>query len=39
MGYLVGLGLIVFAVMLFLYFVPLGLWVSALASGAGVGIF
>jgi uncharacterized protein YqfA (UPF0365 family) len=39
MGYLVGLGLIVLAVMFFLYFVPLGLWVSALASGAGVGIF
>ncbi len=28
-----------FFVLLILYFVPIGLWVSAMASGAGVGIF
>lgn len=33
------LGFLLFAVFLFIYFVPIGLWVSAVASGAGVGIF
>ncbi|MCB9531408.1 MAG: flotillin-like protein FloA [Myxococcales bacterium] len=37
--WILPVGLVLFAVMLLLYFVPLGLWVSALASGAGVGIF
>lgn len=37
--WLIPLGIVVFFILVILYFVPLGLWVSALASGAGVGIF
>ncbi len=33
------LGFLLVLVFLFIYFVPIGLWVSAVASGAGVGIF
>ena len=33
------LGFLLFVIFLFIYFVPIGLWVSAMASGAGVGIF
>ena len=43
MGALVGTGfllvLIVIAVMVFLYFVPIGLWISAMAANVTVGIF
>ncbi len=35
----VPLGFFLFVVVTILYFVPVGLWVSAMASGAGVGIF
>ena len=43
MGALVGTGfllvLIIIAVMVFLYFVPIGLWISAMAANVTVGIF
>ena len=43
MGALVGTGfllvLIIIAVMIFLYFVPIGLWISAMAANVTVGIF
>lgn len=36
---LVGVVLVVVAIMIFLHFVPLGLWISAMAAGVNVGIF
>ena len=43
MNVLLGTGLIlvvaVVAIMVFLHFVPLGLWISAIAAGVRVGIF
>src|SRR5690554_2836904 len=36
---LITIGLIVLGLALFLSFVPLGLWISALAAGVRVGIF
>ena len=39
MGLVAAVVVVVAAVMLFLHFVPLGLWVSAMAAGVNVGIF
>ena len=36
---LIGAGLFIVAIMIFLHFVPLGLWISAMAAGVNVGIF
>lgn len=36
---LIGAVLFIVAVMIFLHFVPLGLWISAMAAGVNVGIF
>lgn len=38
-GRIVGLGIILLLIVLFCSFVPVGLWISALASGVRVGIF
>lgn len=37
-GFVVSLGLIIFLLALFFIFVPIGLWVSALAAGVKIGI-
>jgi uncharacterized protein YqfA (UPF0365 family) len=39
LAFVIGLGLIVFFIALFLSFVPLGLWISALAAGVRISIF
>ena len=36
---LIGAVLFIVAIMIFLHFVPLGLWISAMAAGVNVGIF
>lgn len=36
---LIGAVLFIIAIMIFLHFVPLGLWISAMAAGVNVGIF
>ncbi len=38
-GILVLIPILLIGIMVFLYVVPLGLWVSALAAGVNVGIF
>ncbi len=38
-GILILIPILVIGIMVFLYVVPLGLWVSALAAGVNVGIF
>lgn len=37
-GFIVSLGLVVFLLTLFFIFVPIGLWISALAAGVKIGI-
>ena len=38
-GILILIPILLIGIMVFLYVVPLGLWVSALAAGVNVGIF
>ena len=39
LGYIIILGLIILLIALFFSFIPVGLWISALAANVKVGIF